>query len=279
MPDVPAAGGWRALAPLREPTFRMIWSASLLANFGQLILGVGAAWEMTRLTPSTSMVALVQSALMLPLMLVAVPAGAIADMFDRRRVAMTGLCFSIVCAALLTTLSLLGLATPWLLLAFCSLIGAGVALYSPAWQASIVEQVVADRLPAAVALGSVSYNIARSFGPALGGLIVVALGATAAFAVNALFYVPLLLAFFLWQRKHVPSRLPPERIDRAIISGARYARHSPSIRTVMVRALLTGLAGASIAALTPLVARDLLHGDARTFGLLLGATGVGAVLG
>lgn len=273
-----AKGGWTALQPLRDPAFRNIWSASLLSNFGQLVLGVAAAWEMTRLA-SAGMVALVQTALMLPLMLVSVPAGAIADMFDRRRIAMTGLAFSSLAAAILTILSTMGLAGPWVLLAFCALIGAGVALYSPAWQASISEQVPPEHLPAAVSLGSVSYNIARSFGPALGGVIVLAFGAKAAFATNAALYLPLLGAFFLWKRRHTPPRLPPERLSRAIVSGLRYAIHAPAVRTVMVRAAAFGLMAAATAALTPLVARDLLHGDAGTYGLLLGATGVGAVIG
>ena len=277
--SVPPARSWGPFEPLRERTFRRIWSTSLLSNFGQLILGVAAAWEMTRLTTSAEMVALVQSAMMLPLMLVSVPGGAIADMFDRRRIAMTGLGFATLCAATLTALSYFGLAGPWVLLAFCALIGTGVALYGPAWQASISEQVAPAHLPAAIALGSISYNIARSFGPALGGMIVLAAGATAAFAINALFYLPLLAAFFLWRREQVPGRLPPERIHRAIVSGARYARHSPQIRTVLVRAFIFGIASASLAALTPLVARDLLHGDATTYGLLLGANGVGAVVG
>ncbi|HEY5758036.1 MAG TPA: MFS transporter [Steroidobacter sp.] len=268
-----------AFEPLRERTFRRIWSASVLSNFGQLIQGVGAAWEMTRLTSSPSMVALVQTALMLPLMLVAVPAGAIADMFDRRKIALSGLTFATICAATLTTIALFGLTTPWVLLCFSSLIGVGVALYGPAWQASVSEQVKPEQLPAAVGLASVSYNIARSFGPAVGGLIVLAAGATAAFAVNALMYLPLIVAFFLWRREHVPARLPPERLHRAIISGARYAIHSPPIRIVLIRAFTLGLAAASISALTPLVARNLLAGNASTFGLLLGANGVGAVLG
>jgi MFS family permease len=268
-----------AFEPLREPVFRRIWTASLLSNFGQLILGVGAAWEMTKLTTSPSMVALVQSALMLPLMLVALPAGAVADMFDRRRIAMTGLAFSMICAALLTTLAWAGYTSPWMLLAFCSLIGAGVALYSPAWQASISEQVGPAQLPAAVALGTISYNVARSFGPAVGGIIVLALGAQAAFAINAVCYLPLFLAFFLWKRRHVPSRLPPEQMHRAIVSGARYAFHAGPIRTVLLRAFIFGLSGATATALAPLVAKNLLGGDASTYGLLLGASGVGAVVG
>ena len=272
----PRAG---AFAPLRERTFRAIWLTSVLSNFGQLIQGVGAAWEMTRLTTSPGMVALVQSALMLPLMLVSVPAGTIADTFDKRKIALTGLAIATVCAAMLTTLSLLGLITPWLLLAFTAFIGTGVALYSPAWQSSIREQVKPEQLPAAIALGSVSYNIARSFGPAVGGVIVLAFGATAAFGVNALLYIPLMIAFFLWRRPHIPGRLPPERIHRGVISGARYAIHSPPIRTVMLRGFLFGFASAAVAALTPLIAREILHGNAGTYGLLLGATGVGAVVG
>ncbi len=269
-------------APLREPTFRRIWTASLFSSFGQLILGVGAAWEMTRLSNNPSMVALVQSAMMLPLMLVALPAGALADMFDRRKIALTGLGFSIFASAALTAIAWFGLTTPWLLLLFCVLIGAGVALYAPSWQASIGEQVSEEHLPAAIGLGTISYNLARSFGPAIGGLVVLAFGAQAAFAITASFYVPLWLAFFAWQRKHQPSRLPPERIHRAIASGARYARHSPPIRTVLTRAFIFGVASASSAALAPLVAKDLLGGGAQgagMYGLMLGAQGIGAVLG
>ena len=268
-----------ALEPLRDGTFRTIWLSSLVSNFGQLILGVGAAWEMTRISPSADMVALVQAALMLPLMLVSVPAGAIADMFDRRKVALAGLGFASSCAALLTGLDAARLTTPWMLLAFCSLIGGGVALYGPAWQASVREQVGPAQLPAAVALGSISYNVARSVGPAIGGVIVLAAGAKAAFATNAVCYLPMLAAFFFWRRPLVSARLPPERIDRAIVSGARYVIHSPPIRTVLVRALIFGLASSASAALTPLVARNLLHGNAATYGLLLGTTGVGAVGG
>jgi len=271
--------GGGAFAPLRERTFRTIWTASLLSNFGQLILGVGAAWEMTRLSKDPSMVALVQSAMMLPLMFVALPAGAIADMFDRRKIALAGLGFAALSSSVLTTLAFMGLTTPWMLLGFCVLIGAGVALYSPSWQASISEQVSQEHLPAAVALGTISYNVARSFGPALGGLIVLALGAKAAFGINAVFYIPLWIAFFFWKRKHTPSRLPPERMDRAIVSGGRYALHSPPVRTVLARAFFFGLASAASAALMPLVARNLLHGNAAVFGILLGASGIGAVIG
>ncbi len=266
-------------APLRLPLFRSIWLTSLISNFGHLMLGVAAAWEMTRLTDTASMVALVQTAMMLPLMLVSVPAGAVADMFDRRKIALTGLGFSMLAALVLTLLGLAGLLTPWLLLAFCALIGAGVALYSPAWQASIREQVPPEQMPAAIALGTISYNVARSFGPAVGGVIVLAFGAQAAFGINALFYAPLFIAFLLWRRQQLPARLPPERLDRAILSGVRYALYAPSVRNLMIRAMLFGAAAASAMALAPLVARDLLGGSAGLFGMLLGALGAGAVVG
>jgi len=276
---LPNAEKVSAFAPLREKVFRRIWTASVLSNFGQLILGVGVAWEMTRLTESSTMVALVQTAMMLPLMLVALPAGAIADMFDRRKVAMTGLCIAIFFGSILCTLAFLGLTTPWILLVFCSLIGTGVAFYYPAWNSSIGEQVSPAVLPAAIALNSISYNVARSFGPAVGGLLVLAAGAQAAFAVNALAYIPLLLALFVWQRVQVPSRLPPERITRAIISGMRYVLHSSPIRTVLIRICIFTFGSATATALAPLIAKDILHGDASTFGILLGAGGIGAVMG
>ncbi|WP_373079942.1 MFS transporter [Zhongshania sp.] len=277
--DAPTSGKSGALAPLREPVFFRIWTASFLANFGQLILGVGVAWEMTRLTSSASMVALVQTAMMLPLMLVALPAGAIADMFDRRKVAMLGLAIAAFFGSILSGLAFFELTSPWILLLFCSLIGTGVALYAPAWQSSIGEQVKPEELPAAIALGTISYNIARSFGPALGGVIVLAAGVQTAFAVNALAYIPLIFAFMLWKRTHVMSRLPPERLTRAIVSGARYAFHSQTIRTVLIRAFIFGLATATAAAMAPLIAKNLLNGDASVYGILLGTNGIGAVSG
>ncbi|HKT75205.1 MAG TPA: MFS transporter [Sphingobium sp.] len=268
------------LGPLQESrSFRLMWTAGLLANLGQLIQNVGAAWEMTRLTGSAEMVALVQSAAMLPLMLVALPAGAIADMFDRRKVAICGLAFAGISAALLTVAVLLGLTSPALLLGSCFLIGTGVALYAPAWQSSVSEQVSATHLPAAIALNSISYNVARSVGPAIGGILLASLGAAAAFGANALFYVPLIVALLAWRRTPTPSRLPAEHIGRAIVSGVRYVFHSPPIRAVLTRTFLGSVAGASVAALLPFVARDLLGGGALIYGLLLGCYGIGAIGG
>jgi len=266
-------------APLRHALFRRIWLASLLSNLGLMINGVGAAWAMTQMTASADKVALVQTAIMLPIMLVAMPAGAIADMYDRRLVGLAALTLGLAGATALSVLAHLGMVTPNILLAFCFVIGTGMALFGPSWQASVSEQVPAETLPAAVALNGISYNIARSFGPAVGGVVVAAAGAVAAFAANAVLYLPLLIVLLLWKRVSEPPRLPPERLNRAIVSGVRYLANSPAIRIVLIRTLVTGIAGSSVLALMPLVARDLLNSGAETYGLMLGAFGIGAVLG
>ena len=266
-------------SPLRYAVFRRIWTASLLSNLGLLVLGVGAAWAMTKISSSTGMVALVQTSLMLPVALVSTPAGAIADMFDRRIVGLVALSIALAGSISLSTLAWLGVMTPALLLVSCFIIGSGMALFGPAWQASVSEQVPVEALPSAVALNGISYNIARSFGPAIGGVIVASAGAVAAFITNALLYLPLLIVLFFWRRLKEPSRLPPERLARAVVSGVRYIVHSPPIRIVLGRTLVTGIAGGSVSALMPIVARDLLHGGAQTYGVMLGAFGIGAVIG
>ena len=266
-------------APLRHAIFRRIWLASLLSNLGLLIQGVGAAWAMTQMTASADKVALVQTALMLPVMFISMPAGAIADMHDRRIVALISLVISFAGATALSVLFWFGRVTPEILLALCFVVGSGMALFGPAWQSSVSEQVPAETLPSAVALNGISYNIARSFGPAIGGVIVASAGAVAAFAANAILYVPLFTVLFLWRRTMPPSRLPRERLSRAIVSGVRYISNSPSIRIVLTRTLVTGVLGGSVSALMPLVARDLLHGGAQTYGIMLGAFGMGAVIG
>ena len=278
-PKRPRFGADSIAAPLRHSVFRRIWLASLVSNLGILIQGVGAAWAMTQMTSSADKVALVQTALMLPIMLIAMPAGAIADMHDRRIVALVSLSISLSGATALTVLAWLNLVNPQSLLALCFVVGSGMALFGPAWQASVSEQVPAETLPSAVALNGISYNIARSFGPAIGGIVVATAGAVAAFAANAALYLPLLLVLFMWNRVSEPSRLPRERLNRAIVSGVRYITNSPSIRIVLIRTLVTGLIGGSVSALMPLVARDLLHSGAQTYGVMLGAFGMGAVIG
>jgi MFS family permease len=266
-------------APLREPIYRRIWFASLFSNFGLLIQGVGAAWAMTQMSDNAEMVALVQSCSMLPQMLWSIPSGAIADMFDKRKVALAGLTLSLAAAIALSLLAWLASVSPPVLLAFCFVIGTGMAVYTPAWQASAAEQVPQRTLPQAIALNSISYNIARSFGPAVGGVIVALAGAAAAFATNAMFYLPLIMVLLLWRRALPPSRLPPERVDRAIISGFRYVFHSPPIRAVLIRTFLMGTLGGSVSALMPLIARSLLQGGVLVYGIILGAFGTGAVGG
>jgi predicted MFS family arabinose efflux permease len=267
------------IAPLRHSVFRRIWLASLLSNLGLLIQAVGAAWAMTQMTSSADKVALVQTALMLPVMLIAMPAGAIADMYDRRVVALISLSISLAAATALSVVAWLGHLTPDTLLSLCFIVGSGMALFGPAWQSSVSEQVPPETLPSAVALNGISYNIARSFGPAIGGIVVATAGAVAAFAGNAVLYIPLMIVLFLWRRPSEPSRLPRERLNRAIVSGVRYIANSPSIRIVLARTLITGVIGGSVSALMPLVARDLLHGGAQTYGIMLGAFGMGAVIG
>jgi MFS family permease len=266
-------------APLRKSQFRRVWGANLLSNFGSLIQGVGAAWAMTQMAASADIVALVQTAVMLPVMLISIPAGAIADMYDRRIVGLVALTFTLIASLMLTVLAWYGQLTPISLLVFCFTIGSGMALYGPAWQSSVNEQVPPKMLPAAITLNSISFNIARSFGPAIGGVIVAAAGSVAAFAANALSYLPVLAVLLFWRRRQEPSRLPPERLNRAIISGVRYILHSPPMRTVLLRCTLTGALGGSIFALMPLLVRDALGGDARTYGLMLGAFGIGAIFG
>lgn len=266
-------------SPLRHSVFRRIWFASLTSNLGLMVMGVGAAWAMTEMTNSPEMVALVQASLMLPIALISAPAGAAADMFDRRIVSLIALAISFTGACSLTLLSWFGLLSPATLLAFGFLIGCGMALMGPSWQASVSEQVPAQDLPAAVALNGISWNLARSFGPAIGGAIVAALGATAAFANNALFYLPLMVVLFMWRRVREASRLPPEHLSRAVVSGVRYIAYSLPIRIVLIRTMVTGVLGGSVLALMPIIARDLLNGNARDFGIMLGAFGVGAVIG
>lgn len=266
-------------APLRYTTFRRIWLASLLSNFGVLIQGVGASWAMTQVTSSADKVALVQTALMLPVMLISMPAGALADVYERRTVILVSLWIALIGATALAVLDWLGLSTPNLLLALCFVIGTGMALMWPAWQSSVSEQVPAETLPTAVALNGISFNIARSFGPAIGGVVVATAGAVAAFALNALLYLPLVMVVFMWKPEARPSRLPQEQLSRAIVSGARYIANSPSIKIVLTRAMVTAAIGGSISALMPLVVRDLLHGGAQTYGIMLGFFGIGAIIG
>lgn len=265
-------------SPLSHATFRNMWIGSTISNTGGLIQSVGAAWVMASISTADD-VALVQTASFLPVALLALPAGAVADIYDRRKVQMTFLAFSLIASALMTLFALLDLITPGVLLGLCFLVGCGGALFAPARGASVGEQVPPALLPQAVGLNNISYNVARSIGPALGGVLVAAFGATVAFALNTLTYLPMLESLRRWKRVAEVSRLPPEGLTRSINSGLRYIVHMQPVRRAIMRVFMVCILGAALQSLMPLIARDLLGGDASVFGLLLGFFGVGAVSG
>lgn len=267
------------LLPLRNEAYRRIWLASISSNLGGLIQGVGAAWMMASISTSENMVALVQASNTGPIMLLSLIAGAIADSFDRRRVMIAAQLFMISVSALLTLFAFLDLITPWALLAFTFLIGCGTALNNPSWQASVGDIVPRADLPAAVSLNSMGFNITRSVGPAIGGMIVAAAGAAAAFAVNTLSYFAIIYALFRWRPDIPKNPLPREQLGSAIASGLRYVAMSPNLGKVLFRGFVFGLTATAILSLLPIVARDQLAGGPLTFGGLLGAFGLGAIFG
>lgn len=267
-------------SPLRNPDYRSLWVAIMVSNLGGLIQTVGAGWLMTSLTQSQDMIALVQSSNTLPIMALSMFGGALADSYDRRRLMIGAQTFMVAVSAALALAAWMGLLTPWMLLGFTFLIGAGTALNNPAWQASVGDIVGRADLPAAVSLNSMGFNLMRSVGPALGGLIVAAFGAAAAFGVNALSYLPLVGALVRWRPASGEGpRLPREPLGAALGAGLRYVAMSPGLMRVMARAGLFGLAASSVLALLPIVARNLLGGTALTYGILLGAFGIGAIGG
>lgn len=268
-----------ALAPLRHPVFRAVWLASLLSSFGGLVQSVGASWLMTTLSPSADMVALVQASVTLPIMLLSLFAGAVADSLDRRHVMLAAQGFMLTVSVALALSAWVGLITPWLLLLFTFLIGCGTAMNGPAWQASVGEMVPREDLPAAVALNSMGFNLARSVGPAIGGAVVAAGGAAAAFGVNAFSYVGLIAVLARWRPPRPPQALPREALGAAMLAGLRYVAMSPQVLVVMLRALVFGLGASAVTALMPVIARGLVGGGPLTYGILLGAFGVGAVAG
>lgn len=284
MPDSEKSGDLtrvHLLAPLAVPVFRRVWIASMFSNMGLLVQGVGAAWAMVQLSSNDpAMVALVQTALFVPVMLFSMAAGAFADAFDRRKVALVALSISLVCTACLVGITFADLLNSHLLLLLSFGIGTGISIFGPTWQAAVNEQVPKKVLAQAVALNSISFNIARSFGPAVGGFVVAIGGAVAAFTLNAVFYLPMIVVLLLWRNRVIfPSRLPAESTTRAVLSGIRFICYSPPIRTVLIRLFTVAVPGAAVAALMPLIANSLLSAGAQTYGILLGAMGFGAILG
>lgn len=268
-----------ALGPLRHRIFRELWIASTTSNFGTLIQLVAASWLMASLTSSAEMVALVQTANTLPIMLLSLAAGALADNYDRRKVMLYAQVFMLLASVILAGMAWKGMLTPETLLVLTFLIACGVAFNAPSWQASVGEMVDRSDLTRAVTLNAMGGDVARAAGPGVGGVIVATVGAAGAFAVNALTYVGLIAVLLRWKPVRAPRLLPPERIDIAMGAGFRYAAMSPNLRAVMLRGAIFGGAAAALQALMPLIARDLLGGGPLTYGLLLAAFGVGGVAG
>jgi MFS family permease len=294
-PAVPAAGGdgpagtasspsplappSTAWSPLTHPVFRALWIASVASNLGTWMQSVGATWLMTSLTPSPLPVAMMQVATSLPVFLVGLPAGALADIVDRRRMLLFTQGWMLAAAALMGFLALTGQSAPWSLLALTFALGLGGAMNSPVWQAITPELVPRGELPSALALSSVSFNIARAVGPALGGLLVAAAGPGAVFLLNALSFVGVMAVIYRWSRPSQTSALPAERVLAAMRTGVRYMRFAPTLQRVFAR---TGIfiAGASaLWALLPLVALKELGLGSFGYGVLLGCLGIGAVAG
>jgi MFS family permease len=267
------------LTLFQNQTFRMLWIAALTSNFGGLVQAVGAAWMMTSLTESQSMVALVQSSVTLPIMIFSLLAGVFADNFDRRKVMLIAQFFMLIVSILLAIMAYGGLLSPWILLGFTFLIGCGTALHNPSWQASMGDIVSRDELSAAVSLNSMGFNLMRSIGPAAGGAIVAIAGAAAAFTVNAFSYIGIITALWLWRPSTPKRRLPRERMGSAFSAGLRYVAMSPNLMKVIFRGFLFGLSAIAVLALLPLIVRELLQGGAFVYGVLLGCFGMGAVGG
>lgn len=256
-----------------------MWLASLASNLGGLIQAVGAAWIMTALTTSENLVALVQASTALPIMLFSVVSGALADSVDRRKVMLTAQFLMLTASVLLTIFASAGWLTPWLLLAFTFIIGSGTALHNPSWQASVGDIVPRADLPEAVSLNSAGFNITRSVGPALGGVIVATAGAATAFAINALSYFSLIYVLLRWKPDYPKNPLPRETLGSAISAGLRYVAMSPNLEKVMIRGFLFGVSAGSVLSLLPIVARDILQGGPLTYGIMFGAFGVGGIAG
>ncbi len=273
-PDTPSPPS--ALAPFRYPAFRAIWIANLASNMGSMIQSVGAAWLMTELTQSHLLIALVQAGATIPILLLGVFAGAIADNYDRRRVMLAAQTGMLLVSAALTVTTWMGAITPMLLLFFTLAVGAGTALNGPAWQASVRMQVGPKDLPQAIALNSIAFNLARSAGPALGGLLISVTGPAPAFALNAISYLALIVVLLRWHPEvAAPKRSP---MLASIATGIRFCVQSDPVRRILIRGFVFGTPAISFQALLPSLVRDRLHGTETIYGLCLAAFGIGSII-
>lgn len=259
--------------------FAVLWAATVIGNIGTWMRDVGSGWLMVTLSPSAAIVALVQAATSLPIFLLALPAGALADLVDRRRVLIFVQAFLFVVVSALALLAWADALNPWSLLALTFLAGCGAAVGQPAWQAVVPELVPKPMLRPAVALNSLGINISRAIGPALGGLIIATAGVPAAYAADAMTYAAVMAALLWWRRTAPAGTTPPERLPGAMRAGLRYAARAPELRRVLARTVLFFAPAAASWALLPLIARALPDGGPAAYGLMLAAVGAGAVTG
>lgn len=265
-------------APLERPLFRALWIATVVSSIGTWMHEVGAGWLMVTLAASPLMVAMVQAATALPIFLLALPAGALADIVDRRHFLIATQCWMLGCSALLGALALAGAVNAGLLLIITFALSCGAAMMTPAWAATVPELVPREELQAAIALNSMGVNVARAIGPALAGVLVAATGPAAAFLLNAASFVGVIVVLARWRRAPKASTLPAERFFGAIRAGLRYVREAPPLQAVMARALGFFAFASATWALLPLVA-SRSGGGAATYGTLLACIGAGAVSG
>ncbi len=263
-------------APLRYPVFRALFVAQLASNIGTLMQSVGSAWLMGDLGGSAFLIALVPTASMLPVLIAGVPAGALADIFDRRRLLIGGQFWMLICAAALATVSFLDVVTPTSLLALTFGLGMGGALTFPAFQAIQPDLVPQREFRQAIALGSLTFNVGRAIGPAIGGFVVALGGPGWVFLINAVSFLAIVGVLVWWRRPVPESNLPAETLSGAMRAGLRYAVHSPALRGVLNRTAVFTLPAAALQALLPIVARDRLGLTSGGYGLLLGCFGIGA---
>ena len=240
---------------------------------------VGAAWAMATLVHSALLVALVQTATNLPVFLLGVPAGAVGDILDRRKLLLVTQGWMLAAAAALGILTLTGTTGPWTLLWLTFALGLGATMNGPAWQAILPELVPKSELPAAIALNSLGFNLARSVGPAIGGFVVAAIGPGAAFILNAISFVGVMIVLYLWKRAPEHASRSTEGVMTAIWAGARYVRFAPTMHSVLLRSGSFVLASSALWSILPLVAKVELHSESGGYGLLLGCLGVGSIMG
>ncbi|MEM7251113.1 MAG: MFS transporter [Pseudomonadota bacterium] len=276
MSEAASGGAW---SPFKIRTFRALWLATLASNIGTWMHDVGAGWLMTSLSPSPVMVALVQTATTLPIFLLAVPAGALADIIDRRKYLIVIQVWMAATAALLGFFALTDAVNAWLLVALTFAMGVGAAMMMPAWAAVAPEIVPKKELAAAIALNSMGINVARAIGPAVAGVIVSFAGTGAVFVLNALSYLAVIFVLARWPREVTASALPGERFFGALRAGLRFARHTAPLRAAIVRGTAFFLFASALWALLPLVAKSLVSGGPQSFGLLVASVGAGAVGG